>query len=32
MKGIIKKSVLEKYPDLLFGESFNDGHLGGCNC
>jgi SAM-dependent methyltransferase len=31
MKGIIKKLVLENYPNLLFGESFNDDHLGGCN-
>jgi len=30
-EGIIKKAVLETYPYLLFGESFNDGHLGGCN-
>jgi hypothetical protein len=31
MRGLIKKRVLEKYPNLLFGESFNDDHLGGCN-
>jgi SAM-dependent methyltransferase len=31
MRGEIKKSVLESYSELLFGESFNDNHLGGCN-
>lgn len=31
MQNIIKKTVLELYPNFLFGESFNDGHLGGCN-
>jgi len=29
--GAIKKKILEKYPECLFGQSFNDGSLGGCN-
>lgn len=27
----VEKKVRQKYPECLFGESFNDGHLGGCN-
>ena len=30
-KGVIKKRIIEKYPECLFGQSFNDGDLGGCN-
>lgn len=27
----VEKKARELYPENLFGESFNDGHLGGCN-
>lgn len=27
----VEEKVRELYPDFLHGESFNDGHLGGCN-
>jgi hypothetical protein len=30
-KETIRKKILQKYPECLFGQSFNDGHLGGCN-
>ena len=31
MESEVKKKAQELYPYLLFGESFNDGHVGGCN-
>ena len=31
MESEVKKKAQELYPNLLFGESFNDGHVGGCN-